>query len=109
MAFQRVLDADELWSGEMSGRKIGATKLLLVRIDGVYHAFEDRCAHLGAELSRGRLEGRVLTCSVHAWQYDAANGQGINPARACLKRFPVEVRDGAVFVDLDPRPEAGGR
>lgn len=109
MAFQRILDADELWSGEMSSRKVGAVKLLLVRIDGAYHAFEDRCAHLGAELSRGQLEGRVLTCAVHAWQYDATSGQGINPARACLRRFPVEVREGSVFVDLDPRPEPEAR
>ena|SRR5579859_3948948 len=103
MAFERVLMLDELWRGEMRGVRVGGKKVLLVRIDDTVHAYEDRCAHQGALLSEGSLQGGVLTCSLHHWQYDAATGLGVNPRSACLTRFAVEVDHGEIFVDVARR------
>lgn len=104
-----VCGVDQLWDGEMERFRIGGTAILLVRLDGQFHAYQARCPHQGAELSDGELDDRVLTCAAHRWQFDATSGQGVNPRRTCLKRFPVHVEKGKVWIELqlgDVKPEA---
>ena len=103
MAFERVAALDELWDGDLRAVDVGGVAVLLVRLGADVVAYADRCAHLGVPMSFGSLSGRVLTCSAHHYQYDAATGQGINPRTARLERFPVEVRGGDVFVDVAGR------
>lgn len=106
MAFRPIIAATELWDGDMTARRVKGQDVLLVRLNGVVHAYENRCAHLGVALSEGRLDGNVLTCRAHHWQYDVRAGSGINPATACLRRFAVKVEGGTVFVDVDaPSPD----
>lgn len=100
MTLCRAVPADELWIGEMRGLSLNGRRVLLLRTEDGYRAFEDRCAHLGVRLSEGTLAGCVLTCRAHHYQYDARTGHGINPKIVRLPRFPVEVRDGAVLVDV---------
>ena len=106
MPFEPIIADAELWDGDMTARRIDGHDLLLVRHNGVVYAYENRCAHLGVALSEGRLDGYVLTCRAHHWQYDVRSGSGVNPATACLRRFAVKIEDGKVFVDVDaPSPD----
>ena len=101
MAFEPVLGADELWIGEMRGVSVHGRRVLLLRTEQGVHAYEDRCAHLGLPLSQGKLEGGVITCLAHHYQYDACSGCGVNPARVRLRAYPVSVKDGTIAVDVD--------
>lgn len=96
----RIAAIDDLWNGELVAVRAGATSVVLAKIDDVVHAFADRCPHLGLRLSEGALDGRVLTCAGHHWQYDVTSGCGINPPSACLVRYPVTLEDGGVFVEV---------
>jgi toluene monooxygenase system ferredoxin subunit len=106
MSFERVLGADELWAGEMRGVVVRGERVLLVRTEDGVCAYEDRCAHLGVPLSQGRLEGGVITCSAHRYQYDAATGCGVNPERVRLRSIPVRIDQGQIAVDLAGRGDA---
>jgi toluene monooxygenase system ferredoxin subunit len=106
MTLCRALAADELWIGEMRGLSLNGRRVLVVRTDDGYSAFEDRCSHLGVRLSEGALSGCVLTCRAHHYQYDARTGQGINPKSVRLPRFPVEVSGDVVLVDVPAALEA---
>jgi toluene monooxygenase system ferredoxin subunit len=103
MAFVRVAAMNDLWSGEMKGYVVEASKVLLVKMDETVYAYEDRCAHLGLQLSQGSLEGNVLTCYAHHWQYNVCTGQGVNPQAARLSPLSVKIEQGDIFVDLDKR------
>lgn len=105
MGFRRVARVAELLSGELRPVVVDGVKVVVVRIADELRAYADRCAHLGVELSKGALAGTVLTCSAHHWQYDALTGCGVNPARACLVRYALEVRDGVIYVDVGRRVE----
>lgn len=94
-----VPEADDLWIGEMRAANVDGSAVLLVNVDGQLRAYENRCAHQGIPLSRGKLSAGVLTCSAHEWQYDAATGRCLNPCNITLRTFPLEVRDGAVWID----------
>jgi toluene monooxygenase system ferredoxin subunit len=102
MAFTRAGRLEDVWPGEMRPVEVNGRRLLLVNVGGQLAAFTDRCAHLGVPLSQGRLDGRVLTCSAHRWQYDAGTGQGVNPATACMASWPVRVENGNILVDCAP-------
>jgi toluene monooxygenase system ferredoxin subunit len=97
----RACPLDELWVGEMRGITLRGQRVVLINEGGQVSAFADRCAHQGIPLSEGRLRDGVITCRVHEWQYDARTGEGINPCSAHLSRFPLEIRDGEIWVDVD--------
>jgi toluene monooxygenase system ferredoxin subunit len=99
MVFRRAIAADNLWSGEKLGLTLDGEAVLLVHIEGQFHAYEDRCLHKQVPLSDGELSGRVLRCSVHEWEYDLSTGECINPRQRCLRRYPLEIRAGVVFID----------
>lgn len=103
MRLERAASLDDVWSGEKIGVTVCGTPVLLINVDGTLHAYVDRCVHQSLPLSDGRLEGHVLTCSAHEWQYDACTGRGINPSGIALRRLPLEVRDGAIYVDVSLR------
>jgi toluene monooxygenase system ferredoxin subunit len=100
MSFQKTVPLDDVWEGEMVGCEVGGRRVLLVRVEGQVHAYEDRCLHVGVRLSEGKLNGTRLLCHAHYWEYDVTTGQGVNPSSVCLVRFPVEIREGGIFVDV---------
>ena len=100
MTFRKVAATDDVWDGETRSVAIGTTRVLLLNLAGVFHAYEDRCAHRGIALSEGELSDAVLTCCAHRWRYDAATGACLSTAGARLRRFPLRVEQGAILVDV---------
>jgi toluene monooxygenase system ferredoxin subunit len=103
-----AIGADEIWEGELVTCQVDAIDILFVNIGGEVRAFQDKCPHAGTRLNQGMLEGRVLTCSAHLWQFDVANGGvGVNPKNCRLISYPVRIEDGKVLVRIgvaEPEP-----
>ncbi len=71
--------------------------------DGVY-ACNNRCPHEGYPLMEGKLaQGCVLTCNWHNWKFDLASGDTLVGGDK-LRRYPVEIIDGEVWVDVSDPP-----
>jgi toluene monooxygenase system ferredoxin subunit len=100
MAFRKIASVDDLWSGEIMAAECDGELVLLVNMDGRIGAYEDACPHLRTRLSEGSLNGTVLTCSTHGWQFDVTTGRGINPRITCLRSFPVQLEEGHILVDV---------
>jgi nitrite reductase/ring-hydroxylating ferredoxin subunit len=107
--FAAIAGEDELWDGEMESYDVDGEEVLLVRLDGEYHAYDGICPHQSSSLVEGRLDDSTLTCSAHEWVFDARTGQGINPHTACLRRREVRVADGCVLVSRVAVPASGAR
>lgn len=102
MSYRRVADAASLWPGEMKGLLVETTKVLLVNVGGDVRAYEDSCPHRGVALSCGILEASgTLTCAMHLWQYDARTGKGLNPRGVALRRLPMKLEDGGIWVEVE--------
>jgi toluene monooxygenase system ferredoxin subunit len=101
--------ADDLWDGEMESHDVDGYEILLVRIDGCFHAYRGICPHQSQPLVDGELDGTTLTCIAHEWMFDVRTGQGINPRGSRLTRHDVRVVDGMVLVSRAPvvTPHAG--
>ena len=55
--------------------QIQGHEILLTRVGDSYYAVHNRCPHLGGDLSRGNLEGTVVTCPRHGSQFDLRDGE----------------------------------
>lgn len=101
MSFKRVCTLDDLWEGDMQVFEVGAREVLMVNAEGgVIRAFDPICPHQEQALVEGTLEGRVLTCPAHLWQFDVESGEGVNPRGCRLSAFPVRVDGDDILVDL---------
>lgn len=104
----------DLAPGTMRGHRLGPERFVLVaNLDGRYHAIDDWCNHAGCLLSGGRIVGRDVECPCHGMTFDLRSGAGTSRPRLCedQARYPVEIVDGEVVVDLPPTdgaPEGSG-
>ncbi|HRF12484.1 MAG: Aminopyrrolnitrin oxygenase PrnD [Candidatus Accumulibacter phosphatis] len=60
--------------------------------DGRVAAFDAYCAHMGAHLAEGRVEGNALRCFFHRWRYEADGRCSDIPCLAGQARPQISVR-----------------
>ena len=84
--------------------RIGATDVALFCLShGAIVAVEDRCPHKGGKLSEGIVCDHTVVCPLHGWRIDLLRGEATDPDAGCVRRFPVDVRNGGVFVSVAGR------
>src|SRR2546421_3669034 len=82
----------------------GHTICLLAEGDEIF-AVDNRCPHMGFPLHRGSVSGGILTCHWHHARFDLASGGTFDQWADDATVFPVDVRDGEVWVDVAPRAD----
>ncbi|WP_329102119.1 non-heme iron oxygenase ferredoxin subunit [Micromonospora sp. NBC_01699] len=100
----RVCAVDEVPKGAVVRAEIDGTEIALVHADDdAFYAIRDECSHAAVALSEGELDGCTLECWLHGSRFDLRTGapSGL-PATEPVPVYPVEVRDGDVFVILTP-------
>jgi nitrite reductase/ring-hydroxylating ferredoxin subunit len=75
--FVPVLDAAELPPGSMRRITRGDLDVLLAHADAGVVAIDDRCPHMSAPLSLGRLEGCIVGCPLHEGRFDLCSGDPV--------------------------------
>jgi 3-phenylpropionate/trans-cinnamate dioxygenase ferredoxin component len=65
---------------------------------GNWYALCNQCLHRGGPVATGRLEGDVLTCPWHGFQYNVTTGQLLVDPNARVDTFPVVVEGGEVLL-----------
>ena len=92
----------DLLPGQMRKVKAGETEVLICNVEGTITALHPKCSHYGAPLEEGVLNGFRIVCPWHHACFDARSGRHIEaPGCDALKTYPVEIRDGDVWVLID--------
>lgn len=112
----RVAYSKELAVGEVVALRYLGRDLVLYRDEeGDAHVMDAFCPHLGAHLGvGGRVEGRALRCPFHHWLWDADGScreipyARRIPPNARIRTWPVEEKNGIVFLWHHDRDEAPG-
>jgi len=107
MAFEAVAKTAELEPGSMKSVVAGGKKMLLANVDGTFYAMQQKCPHMGANLTKGKLNGKTVTCPFHAATFDVTTGQVMAVAHLLFLKFktrqaatfPVKVEGDAVLID----------
>jgi nitrite reductase (NADH) small subunit len=89
-----------LATGSGQAFTIAGRRIALFNVGGQIHAMDDMCPHAGAPLSDGRLNGCVVTCPWHGWDFDVTNGRMPGQAEDCQKVYPVHINGDQVEVEV---------
>jgi 3-phenylpropionate/trans-cinnamate dioxygenase ferredoxin subunit len=102
MSWVRVADLEELVPGSARRFDIGDHRVAVFRVEGDVYAIGDRCSHAEASLSEGDLEDLEVECPLHGALFDISTGEARSlPATRPVPSYRADVRDGAVFLQLE--------
>jgi nitrite reductase (NADH) small subunit len=65
--------------------------LALFNVAGVVYVMDNTCRHRGGPLGEGLLEGDVVTCPWHHWEYNVRTGELVTNPTVKLATYPVHV------------------
>ena len=93
---------DAIAKGATLAVEVDGTPIALVHAeDDQFYAIYDECSHAAIALSEGEVDGCTLECWLHGSRFDLRTGQPTGlPATEPVPVFPVEVRDGEIYVDV---------
>ncbi len=100
MAVHKVASVAEIPLGEGKIVTVGTRQIALYNVEGQFYALDNTCPHRGGPLGDGLLNGAVVTCPWHGWQFDCSTGKStVNPTVkvAC---YPARVENDAVYLEL---------
>ncbi len=96
--------------------KVKGLEVGILRVEGEFFAFHNRCPHRGAPICKGKVGGTVnstkpgeylyereseyLLCPWHGWEFELETGKNKLDPRFRLKSFRVEAIDGKICVYL---------
>jgi len=101
MAFARAAKTNEITPGTIREFQVEGKAIALANVGGKYYAINNTCLHRGGPLGQGVMDGNVVTCPWHGWQYDVTTGKiSQNPAVG-VDCYRVEVRGEDIFVETD--------
>jgi nitrite reductase/ring-hydroxylating ferredoxin subunit len=113
-----VAQAAEIPPGGRKLVSVGRIEIGLFNVGGAVHAYRNVCPHAGGPVCLGRisgtampskvyeyiygLEGRILRCPWHGWEFDLVTGEHLVDPETRLKEIPVEA-DGLARLPLEQR------
>ena len=81
--------------------EVNGKEIALFNLDGAFHAIDNTCLHRGGPLGEGEVDGTLVTCPWHGWQYDILTGKNIgDDTGAGVARYDVKVEGDAVLVGV---------
>jgi 3-ketosteroid 9alpha-monooxygenase subunit A len=102
-----IADSDQVARGEVKPITAFGRELVVFRTaDGEAHVTNAYCPHLGAHLGHGgTIVGNCIRCPFHGWKFEGKTGRCVEaahgdpvPARAELRRWHVDERDGVILL-----------
>lgn len=76
--------------------------IAIFNMDGKFYAISNSCIHKGGPLSKGYLEGDIVTCPWHGWKYSIRNGKSPHQGGDSVNSYKVKVVNGKLYVNPVP-------
>ena len=98
--WHRVATVGDVPPGSARELTAGGRVIALFNVNGTLYALDGICPHAGGPLGEGTLEGSVVTCPWHGWQFDVTTGRHCLNQRMEHAKFPLKIEGNDVFVEL---------
>jgi nitrite reductase/ring-hydroxylating ferredoxin subunit len=86
LSFVKVAETSEIPAGKMKMVKLEDKEVLVANVNGNYYAIANRCTHRGGDLSKGSLEGNIVTCPLHSSKFDVTTGKAVSGPKIAFFR-----------------------
>ena len=97
----QIFSLEDLEDRVPSHALVAEVDLVVTRFDDKVSVLYGRCAHRGALMSDGHVDGDNLICGLHGWDYRLDTGISEYNNSETLPRFNAWIEDGMVLVDED--------
>ena len=100
MTFELACALDDIADDEATAVTIGGIEVAIARDGDDVYVLQNVCSHQEVALTDGEVEDCQIECFLHGSRFDLRSGKPTGPpATEPVSTFPVEVRDGQVYVD----------
>ena len=96
--FFKVATLSELVAGTCKPVEAGGKVIALFNVEGSVYALDNTCLHRGGPLGQGTLNGDVVTCPLHMWEYNVRSGEKVNSPGVKVATYPVQVEGDDIKV-----------
>lgn len=86
-----VAKVSDLAAGSGKVVDVNGKAVALFNVNGTFYAIDNTCRHRGGPLGEGTLEGTVVTCPWHMWDYDVTTGEFTANRDVKVATYPVQV------------------
>jgi nitrite reductase (NADH) small subunit len=99
-AYVKVASTADLAPGQAIAVEVNGKAIALYNVDGTLYATDNTCRHQGGPLGEGILEGDVITCPWHMWEYNVRTGEKVGNSSIQVATYPVQVDGTDIKVAL---------
>lgn len=96
--FVRITGTADVKPGQGIVAEVNGKTLAVFNVEGNFHAIDNTCLHRGGPLGEGDVEGSVVTCPWHGWQFNVSTGACVNNPSAKVEVYQVKVEGTDVKV-----------
>ena len=96
-----IIQWDQLEDRSPVHALVADVDLVIVRFDDAVSVLYGRCAHRGALMADGHIDGDNIICGVHGWDYRLDTGISEYSHSETLPKFNAWIESGQVCVDED--------
>lgn len=98
--FEVVLHKDALEPGRIIEIIIAGKAIAVANVAGKFCAINNACPHAEGPLGEGTMDGTIVTCPYHGWQFDVTDGSCKTNPYSKVQTYAVQVVENAVCVKL---------
>jgi nitrite reductase/ring-hydroxylating ferredoxin subunit len=98
--FVKVASLPDLKPGTAMTVSVNGIDIALYNVGGKIYATSNTCLHQGGPLGEGILEGEVISCPWHMWEYNVCTGEKVGANSIKLTTYPVEVEGTDIKVGV---------
>ncbi len=95
-----VARVEEIPPGTGRTVQVEGIRIALYNVEGSFYAIDNTCPHAGGPLGEGHLDGCLVKCPWHGWQFDLRTGERPENPDITVACCPVQIKGNEVQVAL---------
>jgi nitrite reductase (NADH) small subunit len=104
VAWTKLASVTELLPGGLIEVERGEDRYALCNVGGEVRAMSGVCPHHGGPLGEGALNGELVACPWHMWEFHSGTGVCTMNDSLRIPTFSVRIEGDAIMVDLRGDP-----
>ena len=101
MPKHKVLDLSALPQNKSALVTVEGEDVAIFRRGQEIFAIGNECPHQGGSLCDGWIEGDIVICPLHGWEFDLRSGVCMTIPGERVSHYTVSVEGGAVYLERD--------
>ena len=101
MAWIKIAQTFDIPENKGKEVKVNGNRVAIFHANGRYYALEALCRHQDGSLAPGKINGEVVECPLHFWQYNIRTGELLDYLKDVkLETYNLDIRCNDIFIDI---------